>query len=294
VAFASSSAKSVSDDTNNFTDDFVRDRQLATTIRVSLGADGAQANADCSDPRISGDGRYVVFISSATNLVAGDTNDVTDVFVRDLVAGTTARVSVGPNAEQGERDSTEVAILDNRLYFAFTSNARAFTSGATWIGSNIFLHQRNDCAPPGFRVYPNSLAVRPGLPAFLEVVVTANPSPTLQWRKDGQPISGATQWVLVMAHGTAALEGQYDVVAINALDSTVITAATLMLVILGDANCVDGVNASDINAYVLALINPSAYGQAYPACSTLNADLNGDVLADGLDVAPFVRLLVSP
>jgi Tol biopolymer transport system component len=59
------------------------------TERVSISAAGEPANADSYEPSLSGDGRFVVFSSSATNLVPGDTNGKSDVFVRDLKTGTT-------------------------------------------------------------------------------------------------------------------------------------------------------------------------------------------------------------
>ena len=88
VAFVSASSALVSDDTNGVRDVFVRDVDTGVTTRVSVG-DGGQANGASSNARISADGRYVVFTSQATNLVPGDTNGVSDVFLRDLAAGTT-------------------------------------------------------------------------------------------------------------------------------------------------------------------------------------------------------------
>ena len=64
----------------------MHDRQTGETTRVSIGADGIQANGDSFAPAISGDGRYVVFSSSASNLVPGDKNNANDIFVRDTTA----------------------------------------------------------------------------------------------------------------------------------------------------------------------------------------------------------------
>jgi Tol biopolymer transport system component len=85
----------VAGDTNNAYDVFVRDRKLQVTRRISVGPGGQQANDGSVAPAISADGRYVAFRSYASNLVAGDTNGATDVFVRDRVAQVTRRVSVG-------------------------------------------------------------------------------------------------------------------------------------------------------------------------------------------------------
>jgi hypothetical protein len=84
VAFNHGATNIVPDDTNGVNDVFVRDRVLGTTERVSVGVSGAEANGPSIFPSISSDGRFVAFESDATNLVAGDTNGVADVFVRDV------------------------------------------------------------------------------------------------------------------------------------------------------------------------------------------------------------------
>jgi Tol biopolymer transport system component len=95
VTFFSDASNLVAGDTNNAYDVFVRDRKLQVTRRISVGPGGQQANDGSVAPAISADGRYVAFRSYASNLVAGDTNGATDVFVRDRVAQVTRRVSVG-------------------------------------------------------------------------------------------------------------------------------------------------------------------------------------------------------
>jgi uncharacterized repeat protein (TIGR01451 family) len=99
VVFASAASNLVPDDTNGVGDVFVRDRRTGVTERVSVGPKGVQGNGDSNffgistAPAISDDGRYVAFKSDASNLVKGDRNQLTDVFVRDRAAGTTERIS---------------------------------------------------------------------------------------------------------------------------------------------------------------------------------------------------------
>src|SRR5439155_150755 len=81
VAFYSSAANLVGSDTNGARDVFVRDRKTGKTTRVSVNSHGAQANGESFAPPISADGRFVAFLSSASNLVGGDTNGARDVFV---------------------------------------------------------------------------------------------------------------------------------------------------------------------------------------------------------------------
>jgi Tol biopolymer transport system component len=120
VAFESFAANLVPGDTNGTSDIFVRDLQAGVTRRVSVGAAG-QGNSDSSGaPAISADGRYVAFFSHASNLVPGDTNGAYDIFVRDLLAGVTRRVSVGASG-QGNRDSLAPAITADGRSVAFVS-----------------------------------------------------------------------------------------------------------------------------------------------------------------------------
>src|SRR5262249_38275560 len=85
IGFASEASNLVSGDTNGFWDIFVHDRQTGKTIRVSLAADGTEANNQNQDGlAISADGNYVAFVTPASNLVTGDTNTFSDVFVRKV------------------------------------------------------------------------------------------------------------------------------------------------------------------------------------------------------------------
>lgn len=84
VAFHSDASNLVSADTNGASDGFVQDRHTGATSRVSVDSPGAQADAGSHTPSISADGRLAAFQSSASNLVAGDTNGAYDVFVRDF------------------------------------------------------------------------------------------------------------------------------------------------------------------------------------------------------------------
>ena len=94
VAFSSSAFNLVSGDTNNSRDIFVHDRETGSTSRVSIASSGEQANAASYQPWISADGRYVVFESLASNLVAGDTNSRSDIFVHDQETGIPELVAV--------------------------------------------------------------------------------------------------------------------------------------------------------------------------------------------------------
>src|SRR5690606_3362616 len=116
VAFYSFASDLVDNDTNGRADVFVHDRRTGTTERVSVGSGGAQGGAGSFAPAISADGRFVSFYSSAPNLVEGDTNGQSDVFVHDRETAETHRVSVttdGSHASGGSFVSSLSA--DGRL-----------------------------------------------------------------------------------------------------------------------------------------------------------------------------------
>jgi hypothetical protein len=133
VVFTSSAAL-VPSDTNtcvivpgdapvNCPDIYLRDRQTSETIRISVAPGGADANGSSTHPRISGDGRFVVFESAASNLVAGDTNDARDVFLVDRQNNALARVSVGPAGAQVDAGGSSPAISDNGTVVGFVSTS---------------------------------------------------------------------------------------------------------------------------------------------------------------------------
>ncbi|MFN0009140.1 MAG: TolB family protein [Planctomycetota bacterium] len=144
VAFSNNAANLVGGDTNGWRDVFVRDRQAATTERVSLDSSGAQGNNVSTRPSISADGRWVAFGSSATNLVLGDTNAVHDAFVRDRQLGTTERVSLDSSGAQGDDRSgfTGISISANGRYVAFESLATNLVPGDTNGVRDVFVRDR--------------------------------------------------------------------------------------------------------------------------------------------------------
>ena len=142
VAFQSMASNLVPGDTNIRMDIFVHDRQTAVTTRVSVANNGAEGNGHSALPSISGDGRYVAFQSDANNLVPGDTNVRTDVFVRDRIGGTTIRVSVASDGTQGNGASNSPAISADGHYVTFTSHSDNLVLCDTNNAQDVFLHDR--------------------------------------------------------------------------------------------------------------------------------------------------------
>src|SRR5256885_109642 len=113
VAFASGATNLVAGGTNAATDIFVHDLKTGQTVRVAVDSVGAQGNSGSFVPSLSAIGRGVAFASGASNLVAGDTNVVRDVFVHDLKAGQTVRVSVDSAGTQGNNTSSDPSLSAN-------------------------------------------------------------------------------------------------------------------------------------------------------------------------------------
>ncbi len=143
VAFQSSAGNLVVGDTNGTYDVFVHDRQTGQTTRVSVAPGGAQGNSSSYDPSISADGRFVAFYSSATNLVAGDTNGFRDIFVHDRQTGQTTRMSVATGGAQANDSSYyEPSISADGRFVAFYSLASNLVAGDTNATYDVFVHDR--------------------------------------------------------------------------------------------------------------------------------------------------------
>jgi len=143
VVFNSVANNLVEGDTNGLYDAFVRDRQTGTTTRVSVSSTGEQTDfGSILRPSISRDGRYVVFKSLASNLVAGDTNDRNDIFVHDRDTGITTRVSVSSTGMESNGWSGDESISANGRYVAFTSVADNLVANDTNGQEDAFVHDR--------------------------------------------------------------------------------------------------------------------------------------------------------
>lgn len=125
-------------DTNAVADCYLFDRQTSTFERISVSSEEAQANGPSSPgpfedsrPALSDDGRYVAFVSSASNLVAGDENGKVDVFVRDRLLQTTSRLSVSTSGAEGNADSGQPTMSADGSVLAFSSLATNLEDGVT-------------------------------------------------------------------------------------------------------------------------------------------------------------------
>jgi Tol biopolymer transport system component len=121
---------------------FVQDLATGVTDHVDVALGGGPADGEAFTVAINADGRYIAFASRATNLVAGDTNASSDVFVRDRLLRTTERVSVSSGNAQGDLHSHSAAISVDGRYVAFESGASNLASGGAWPHSGVFVRDR--------------------------------------------------------------------------------------------------------------------------------------------------------
>ena len=122
VVFSAFADNLVPSDANGHTDVFIRDLQTHRTRRISVNSAGQEAlDGDSNDPAISADGRFVVFQSTADNLVPHDLNGALDVFIRDRRKGVTKRVSVNSSEQESHMGGSEVSISANGRYVLFGS-----------------------------------------------------------------------------------------------------------------------------------------------------------------------------
>ena len=139
VAFTSGASNLVPGDTNRENDVFVRDTLTNTTTGVSVDSAGNPGSYQSLDPSISADGRFVAFYSGASNIVPGDTNDSSDIFVRDRLTNTTTRVSVDSAGNQGNSYSYRPSISADGRFVVFESDASNLVPGDTNRSLDIFV-----------------------------------------------------------------------------------------------------------------------------------------------------------
>jgi Tol biopolymer transport system component len=130
IAFSSTASDLVLGDANNAEDVFVRDMQTGVTVRVSIGRSGENAQGESIDPVISANGRYVAFASTASNIANNDSNEASDVFVRDMQLGISSMISVTSSGGSGAGASDQPAMSADAQIVAFRTTAPDISAGA--------------------------------------------------------------------------------------------------------------------------------------------------------------------
>jgi len=225
IAFTSSATNLVASDTNGQRDIFLHDTQNNTTTRVSVVSGGAEAiDGDSNNPSISSDGRYIAFTSSATNLVASDTNGQSDIFLHDTQLGTTTRVSVDSVGAEGDFYSSGTpSISSDGRYIAFTSSATNLVAGDANGQSDIFLHDTQNNTTT--RVSVDSAGLEAG---------GISDSPSIS--SDGRYIAFASHATNLVASDT---NGQSDIFLHDTQNNTT-TRVSIVSIVSGGAQATGG------------------------------------------------------
>ncbi len=142
VAFESFASNLVPGDANGLSDVFLRDRGTGLTLLVSATAAGTAGNSRSDNPSLSADGRFVAFYSFASDLVAGDANASSDVFVFEAATGALSLVSVDSAGIQANRNSSTPSISADGRYVAFVSGAPNLDPGDANDYDDVFRHDR--------------------------------------------------------------------------------------------------------------------------------------------------------
>ncbi|EIM26073.1 PD40 domain-containing protein [Microvirga lotononidis] len=244
IVFESTGANLVSGDNNGTRDIFRKDLLTGAIIRVSTKADGTDAHGVSTNAAISPDGRYVTFASSASDLVAGDTNGKTDCFRKDLVTGEIVRLSV---TAQGQE-----AIAGDSGYGSFSADGRyiTFTSAAT----NLVAGDTNGV----FDTFVVDTALIPHRQAILEgryiegrfQVGTAS-KVSIAWGDGTADILTPTGGVVSFGHAYASVGLKNAVVTVSEgsltwVRSYTVELATGQMSAAGTADSLTGGSAADI------------------------------------------------
>ncbi len=274
VEFNSIDSTLVPADTNGFTDVFVKDTLTGAIVRVNTDSSGGQANGQSFTSVISGNGGYVVFYSSADNLVIGDLNGTIDVFVKNLLTGDTLRASVGTLGSEGNGGSHSATVSDDGRYVAFVSAA-----------SNLVNNDNNTVGDIFVRDIIDNITVRVSLsPAGVEANGQSY-SPSIS--KDGHTITFITEATNLIANDQDLFTEMVQAInPLSPIDSDGDGLTDAIEILLGtDINLVDtdGDGLTDLEeVFINFSYKDYEVGVDY---DPNNPDTDGDGLTDGEEVA---------
>ena len=140
IAYASDVNNLAPNDFNNTQDIFLYNRQTGTTTLITRTPGGFSANGSSGRPQISHGGEYIVFASSASNLVSGDTNNFEDIFLYEIATGNIRRISLTPNGLEANGDNKEPTICEGGRYIAWTSGANNYTIFDINVYNDVFFY----------------------------------------------------------------------------------------------------------------------------------------------------------
>ncbi len=296
TAFTSEATNLVADDTNGVADVFVHDAATGQTSRVSTASDGSQGTGGSSrNPVLSADGRHVVFESDATNLVAGDTNGLTDIFVRDRQTGQTTRVSVDGAGGQANGPSFGAAISADGTQIAFASAATNLVLGDTNNLIDIFVFDRSispaqttriSVGPAGAQAVGPAGSTSPSLSADGRFVAYASAANNLVADDTNNEydvflydrIAGVTTRLSVDSSGVQAVGGPSESPSLTSNGNLVAFRSTANNLVADDTNNAADVFVRELSSGQTSRVSVDSAGAQANGASTVR---DGGVSADG-------------
>lgn len=294
VSFVSEANNLVINDSNDIADVFVHDIKTGETKMVSVASDGTPGNALSFWTSISSDGRYVAFMSNATNLVTSDLNDTWDVFVHDMKTSETKRVSVSGDGEESNSQSEYPVISADGRYVAFASDATNLVDGDTNGYRDVFEYDRKtgkiirvsiasdgSQANEGTEMGAIAISADGKFIAFASMATNLVPGDTNQvWDifvhdRD----KGLTSRVSVGSDGTQANAGSYGV-SISANGQYVAFGSNASNLVDGDTNGAQDVFVYDRQNSQIKLVSRSSDGTQGDLASGFTL-----VAPNGVDIA---------
>lgn len=287
VVFDSGSNDLVTGDGNNNRDIFRFDRELQRVERLSLDSAGGEGDGGSFDPHLSSDGRFLVFQSDASNLVAGDNNGESDIFLRDLQSGTIERVSLSSAGAEGDDDSGDPIVSDDGQLVIFESEASTLVPSDTNGEQDLFLRDlgsntitRISLAPGGGESDDNSRDPR-GTPD-LSCVVFESPATNLvagdaNARTDVFLWERATGIITLVSVTAGGVQGEdtSDNPAISADGRFVAFETSSSSLLATDTNDTDDIYVKDLSTGALERISVASDGTQGDMESE-NPDISGD------------------
>jgi Tol biopolymer transport system component len=277
---------------------YIHDRETGKTTRASINNTGAPGNRSSGRPALSADGRFVVFLSEASNLVEGDTNDQVDIFVHDREKSTTERVSISSDGTQSDDFSTNPAISGDGRYVAFESDAANLAAGANYSGG-LYLHDRQTRQTILISLNTKdegTLGFKPSLSGDGRFVVFESRAGDLVegdtndhfdlflYDRETKQITRITQGI----DGTQANEGSTDA-AISADGSTVVFRSLATNLVEDDTNATYDIFAVDVAKKQITRVSVNANGeQAGDASFDPAVSGDGQVIAFGSNASNLV------
>jgi Tol biopolymer transport system component len=281
IVFSSIASDLVADDNNGAGDVFRYEVTSGLIERVTLNALGQEADRASNNATISDDGRFVAFESYATNLAAGDVNNIADVFVKDLDTGEVERASGSLAGTGGNGHSTDARISADGSVVVFHSFASNLVDNDTNNAPDIFAYNRLT-------------------QEMMRVSTDAAGNQSMGFAINAA-VSGDGNLVVFESDGADLVAGdannRADIFLAHLTDASVVPSP-----ILGDFSGDGQVNTADINPFILALTNTAAWiDQMRPILGAhltdaqiiAYADPNGDGLINTADINPFITLLTG-